>query len=342
MGLGLKKTLTAALLASTALFGSLSAPLASAADDELVVYSSRNEELIKPLFDLYTKKTGVKIRYITDKDAPLIARLEAEGKTTPADMLITVDAGNLWQAKEKGILQPYTSETLQKNIPAHLRDPDNNWYGMSVRARTMVYASDRIKPEQLSSYEDLADPKWEGRLCLRTSKKVYNQSLVATMIDRLGEPGSEKVVKGWVHNLAMPVFSNDTKAMEAVASGICDVTIVNTYYFGRLLKQKPDTNLKLFWANQNGSGVHVNVSGAGITRYAKHPEAAAKLLEWMSTPEAQRILADSNMEYPANADVQPSSEVSAWGNFKQDNLNVETAGRLQSEAIQLMDRAKYN
>ena len=196
MGLGLKKTLTAALLASTTLFAGLSASVASAADDELVVYSSRNEELIKPLFDLYTKKTGVKIRYITDKDAPLIARLEAEGKTTPADMLITVDAGNLWQAKEKGILQPYTSETLQKNIPAHLRDPDNNWYGMSVRARTMVYASDRIKPEQLSSYEDLADPKWEGRLCLRTSKKVYNQSLVATMIDRLGEPGSEKSGKG--------------------------------------------------------------------------------------------------------------------------------------------------
>ncbi|MGI0116090.1 extracellular solute-binding protein [Zooshikella sp. RANM57] len=309
---------------------------------EMVIYSSRKEHLIKPLFDQYTKETGVKIRYVTDAEGPLIARMQAEGKATPADMFITVDAGNLWQAQQKGLLQPVQSEILNKNIPEHLRDPNNNWFGLSVRARTMVYATDRVKPEELSTYEDLASSKWDGRLCLRTAKKVYNQSLVGTLIARLGQEKTEVIVKGWVNNLATPVFSNDTLALQAVDAGQCDVTVVNTYYFGRLLKEKPNLKLKIFWANQSSSGTHVNISGAGITKYAKHKATAVAFLEWLSQPEAQKIFANVNMEFPANQSVKPSELVARWGEFKQDQLNVEAAGRLQGEAIKLMDRAGYH
>lgn len=327
-------------LAATAVISALTS-IYAASEEKLVIYTARKEHLVKPLFDLYTKQTGVKIDYITDKAGPLITRLQAEGKNTPADLLITVDAGNLWQAKDKGVLQPIESSTLQKNLPAYLRDPSNHWYGLSVRARTMVYATDRVKPAELSTYTNLADKKWEGRLCLRTSKKVYNQSLVATVIERLGTDKTEQVVKGWVSNLAAPVFSNDTMAMEAVAAGQCDVTVVNTYYFGRLIKAKPKTKLKLFWANQQTTGTHVNVSGAGVTKYAKHKATAVKFLEWLSTPTAQKIFADANMEYPANKTVKPAKLVASWGEFKADQLNVEIAGKKQAEAIKLMDRAGY-
>jgi iron(III) transport system substrate-binding protein len=210
-----------------------------------------------------------------------------------------------------------------------------------VRARTIVYSTERVKPEELSTYEDLASPKWKGRLCLRTSKKVYNQSLVAMMIARLGEAKTEQVVKGWVGNLATNVFSNDTKVMEAIAAGQCDVGIANTYYFGRLQKKRPDIALALFWPNQAESGVHVNISGAGVTAHAKHREAAVRLLEWLSSRDAQGMFASLNMEYPANPEVAPDPAVAAWGEFKGDTINVAEAGRLQTKAVMLMDRAGY-
>lgn len=307
----------------------------------ITVYSSRKEHLLKPLFDQYTAETGVQIRYITDKAGALIQRLRAEGATTPADMLITVDVGNLWQATELGLLQPTESTTLDANIPAELRESENRWVGLSVRARTMVYSTDRVTEGELTTYEALAADTWSDRLCLRTSKKVYNQSLVASMIDTLGAEQTETVVRGWVDNLATAPFSNDTKAMEAVMAGQCDVTIVNTYYFGRLKKKQPDAALALFWPNQADRGVHINVSGGGITKHAKQPEAARKLLEWLSSPEAQRKLAENNQEYPANGGVKPSAEVASWGEFKADAMHVEAAGRLQAEAVKLMDRAGY-
>ena len=309
--------------------------------DEVVVYSARNEHLIKPLFDRYTQETGVQIRYITDKEGPLLQRLAAEGKRTPADMLITVDAGNLWHAAQSGVLAEISSPVLEANVPANLRDPKGRWFGLSERARTIVYSTERVQPGELSSYEGLADPKWHGRLCLRTSKKVYNQSLVASLIARHGEEGAEQIVRGWVANLAAEPFSNDTKAMEAVVAGQCDVTIVNTYYFGRLEKERPGIPLALFWPNQDSSGVHINVSGAGVTAHAKHPEAAQQLLEWLSSATAQGDFAGLNMEYPVNKTVAPDPIVSAWGTFKADDLNVNEAGRLQADAIRLMDRAGY-
>ena len=312
---------------------------------EVVVYSVRNEQLIKPLFDAYTKETGVVVKFITDKEGALLERLKAEGKNTPADMLMTVDAGNLWQATNENLLQPVKSAALAAHIPEHLRDPGNQWFGLSVRARTLVYNTQKVKPADLSTYEDLANPKWKGRLCLRTSKKVYNQSLVAMMMWEHGEPKTEEIVKGWVSNLATSPLSDDNKAMESVAAGQCDVTVVNTYYFGRLMEKKPQLPLAIFWPNQqlksNAAGVHINISGAGITRHAKNTEQAIKLLEWLSSDKAQNLYADVNLEYPANPRIKPDSVVSAWGGFKQNRINVSEAGKLQAKATMLMDRVGY-
>lgn len=311
--------------------------------DPLVVYSSRNDQLIRPLFERYEAETGESIRYLTDSDGALIARLEAEGEHTPADVLMTVDAGNLWRAAELGLLQPLKSETLSSAIPTAYRDSENRWTALSLRARSIVYSTQRVEPDALSSYEALADEQWAGRLCLRTSKKVYNQSLVASMIDRLGAEQTETIVHGWVENLAEPPFANDTSVIEAIVAGDCDVGIVNSYYFGRLEHERPDIPAALFWANQGaeGSGTHVNVSGAGITQHATHPERARALIEWLSQGEAQQLFAELNMEFPANPDIPAAERVQAWGDFRADDMPIERAGALQRQAVQLMDRAGY-
>ena len=313
----------------------------SAGDENVVVYSARKEHLIKPLFDQYTEKTGVKIQFITGKAGALLERLKAEGANTPADLFITVDAGNLWQAAQTGVLQPIDSPTLKERIPANLRDTENHWFGLSVRARTLVYNTGTDAAQKLSSYEELADPQWRGNLILRTSKKVYNQSLVAALIAEHGTEKAEKIVRGWVDNLAMVPTSNDTKALEAVAAGLGDVTVVNTYYFGRLQKKNPDLPLAVFWPNQEGSGVHVNVSGAGITKHSKNQKAAVALLEWLASEEAQELFAGLNMEYPVNPEVKVDPLVAKWGYFQQNRINVAKYGELQAEAIKLMDRAGY-
>ncbi|WP_448631953.1 MULTISPECIES: extracellular solute-binding protein [Pseudomonas fluorescens group] len=328
------------LLSALAL--TLAGTTAAQAADEVVVYSSRIDELIKPVFDAYTKKTGVSVKFITDKEAPLMQRIKAEGENATADLLLTVDAGNLWQAEQMGILQPFTSPVIDANIPPQYRASSHAWTGLSLRARTIVYSTDRVKPAELSTYEALAGEQWEGRLCLRTSKKVYNQSLTATLIETHGAEKTEEILKGWVRNLSTDVFSDDTALLEAINAGQCDVGVVNTYYYGRLHQQKPDLKVKLFWPNQADRGVHINLSGIGLTRHATHPEAAKQLVEWMTTPEAQSIFADVNQEFPANPKVQPSKEVAAWGTFKADTLPVEVAGKRQAEAIRMMDRAGWN
>lgn len=312
------------------------------AADEVVVYSSRIDELIKPVFDAYTKETGVKVKFITDKEAPLMQRIKAEGSNATADLLLTVDAGNLWQAEQMGILQPIKSAVIDANIPPQYRASSHDWTGLSLRARTIAYATDRVKPEELSTYEALAGKESEGRLCLRTAKKVYNQSLTATLIETHGAEKTEEILKGWVNNLSTDVFSDDVAVLKAIEAGQCDVGIVNTYYYGRLHKEQPQLPIKLFWPNQADRGVHVNLSGIGLTRHAPHKEAAIKLVEWMTGPQAQKIFADVNQEFPANPKVEPSAEVAAWGKFKADSLPVEVAGKRQAEAIRLMDRAGWN
>lgn len=312
------------------------------AADEVVVYSSRIDELIKPVFDAYTRQTGVTIKFITDKEAPLMQRIKAEGENATADLLLTVDAGNLWQAEQMGILQPIRSALIDANIPAQYRAESHAWTGLSLRARTIAYASDRVKPAELSTYEALAGPEWEGRLCLRTAKKVYNQSLTATLIETHGAEQAERIVKGWVDNLSTDVFSDDIAVLQAIKAGQCDVGIVNSYYYGRMHQQQPDLPIKLFWPNQADRGVHVNLSGVGLTQHAPHPQAAIALVEWMTGAEAQRLFAGINQEFPANPSVAPSAEVAGWGSFKADTLPVEVAGRRQAEAVRLMDRAGWN
>jgi iron(III) transport system substrate-binding protein len=325
---------TMLLMAATAL-----SPARAA--DELLVYSERKEPLIQPIFETYTRETGVKVTWLTDAAPVLIERLAAEGEATRADLFMAVDAGNLWQAAERGLLAKTESPTLDAAIPANLRDPDGRWFALSQRARTIVYSTERVKPEQLSTYEALADPQWKGRLCLRSSKKVYNQSLTATLIARSGAEQTEAVVQGWVANLAAVPFADDTLLVQAIAAGQCDVGIVNTYYFGRLQKDDPTIPVAVFWPNQQDAGVHVNISGAGIVAHSRHKEAARKLLEWLASDEAQDEFARLNFEYPAKAGIALDPLVAAWGEFKRDPVNVVEAGRRQAEAVRLMDRAGW-
>ncbi len=308
---------------------------------ELVVYSARADELLKPIVQKYQQKTGTKVTLVSDKAGPLMEKLKAEGKNTKADVLITVDGGNLWQAAQAGLFKPINSATLKSNIPSHLRDPSNQWFGLSVRARTIFYNPKKVNPSQLSTYADLANPKWKGKLCLRTSNNVYNQSLVATMIANQGQAKTEQIVKGWVANLATKPFANDTALLEAISAGQCDVGIANTYYFGRLLDKKPNINVKVFFADQTGKGTHVNVSGAGVVKHSDNAAEAQKFIEWLSGSEAQNLFADLNNEYPANPRISPDPKVAKWGNFKHDFINVSVAGKNQAKAIMLMKKAGY-
>ena len=349
---GCSKTETAEPSADTETSAATTAPVtdanaatdgtATASDDQVVtIYSSRNEQLIKPLLDKYTEETGVKIELVTDKTGPLMARLDAEGKNTPADMLLTVDAGNLWQAAEQGLLQPVTSSVLETNVPAKYRDPKGLWTGLSLRARTIFYDPSKVDSAQLSTYADLADPKWKGKLCLRSSKAVYNQSLVASMTENLGAEKTEQIIRGWVDNLATDVFSDDTSMLEAIAAGQCEVGIANSYYYGRLLDEKPDFPVKIFWANQDTSGTHVNISGAGVIANSDNPTGALKVMEWLSSAEAQGLYASSDKEYPVKEGIDESELLRSWGPFKQDAISVQKFGALQTQSIQMMDKAGY-
>ncbi len=313
----------------------------SSEEQKVVVYTSRQPHLIEPLFQRYTEQTGVAVEFTSANEASLIERLAAEGDRTPADVFITVDAGNLWFASERGLLQSLDSDRLEAAVPSALRDTQNRWFGLSVRARTIMYHPDRVDPATLSTFEDLADPKWAGRLCVRTSKKVYNQSLVAMMIEHHGEENTESIVKGWVENLATDPFSSDTVLIEAIAAGQCDVGIANTYYLGRLLAEDPDYPVQIFWANQDTTGVHVNISGAGVTTHAPRPKQGQALIEWLASEEAQAQFAESNLEFPVNAAVPASGIVEQWGDFKQDTTPLVIAGERQAQAVRLMDRAGY-
>ncbi len=333
-------SIASVVLISAHLTISHSAYALAANPGEVIVYSARIEKLIKPMFDAFTQKTDIKVKYFTASEAELFERLKAEGANTPADIFMTVDAGNLWLAEQAGLLQGFTSGVIEKNIPAHLRAKDNAWVGLSVRARPIMYSAERVKTAELSTYEALADTKWRGRLCLRTSRKVYTQSLVATMIKTLGEKRTEEVVRGWIANEPR-IFDSDIKQIEAIASGQCDVTIANTYYLARLQAKDPGFPVAVFWPNQKDRGVHVNISGAGVTKYAKHRESAITLIEFLSSTEAQNLYADVNYEYPANPTVKPHGLIAAWGTFKADQVNVAAAGELQVAAIKLTDRAGY-
>jgi iron(III) transport system substrate-binding protein len=307
---------------------------------EVMVYSARAHYGQEPAMDAFTRKTGIQVKSFGGEAGALFERLKAEGDRTQADVLISVDAGNLWNAARAGLLGKMDSPEAQANIPAHLRDPENRWVALTVRARTIMYNTKKVKPEELSTYEALGDPKWKGRLCLRPSTHIYNQSLIATMIKRYGEAKTESIVRGWVANAPI-LINGDTKVLEAVAAGQCDVALTNTYYLGRILAKDASFPVAPFWANQQTTGTHVNISGAGITAHAKNRANAIKLIEFLTSPEAQQMFADANFEYPANPQAAVNPVIAKWGKFKQDDTNVAAAGEFQAAAVKLADRAGY-
>lgn len=307
---------------------------------EVTVYSARAHYGQEPAMEAFTRKTGIQVKSFGGEAGPLFERLKAEGDRTPADVLISVDAGNLWNATQAGLLSRIDSPEIQANIPAHLRDPDNRWVGLTVRARTIMYSTARVKPEELSTYEALGDPRWKERICLRTSAHIYNQSLLATMIKRHGEPKAEAIVRAWVANNPT-LINGDTKILEAIAAGQCDVALTNTYYLGRILAKDAAFPVAAFWANQQTTGTHVNISGAGVTAHAKNRAEAIKLVEFLTGPEAQQMFADSNFEFPANPQAAVNPVIARWGKFRQDDTNVAAAGEFQAAATRLADRAGY-
>ena len=309
--------------------------------DELTIYTSRQPQLIEPIVEKFSLETGIKVNFLSGNAQELMERIDVEGDNSPADIFMTVDAGVLWQAAERDIFSSTNSKILEENIPSYLRDPENKWFGLSKRARTIVYSNDQFNDNDFSTYEDLADPKWKGKLCLRTSKKVYNRSLMASMIDAYGFEKAKEVVTGWISNLATEVFSNDTNALKAVSSGQCGLTIVNTYYLARLLDDPQYNNLTLFWANQNDRGVHVNISGAGIVKTSKTKQAATLLLEYLSSEKAQDFYASANKEYPVLDGAMVHASIKDWGEFIEDNINVGKLGSLQKEAVFLAQEVGY-
>ncbi len=329
------------------LFLLIATSVSAAIADEVNLYSARKEKLIKPLLDKFTAATNIKVNLLTGKADALLKRMESEGKNTPADILITVDAGRLHRAKMMGLLQTIESETLNKAVPAHLRDKEGQWYGLSLRARPIMYAKGRINESQLFNYEDLAHPKWKGTICVRGSGNIYNQSLVASMIAANGEEKTEAWAKGLVKNFARSPKGGDRDQIKAVAAGQCDIAIANTYYLGKMLKGKDKDQrraakmVSVFWPNQENRGAHVNVSGAGITTAAKNKENAIKLLEFLVNDESQAWYAKVNHEYPIRKDVVTSKLLKKLGDFKADQINLTLLGENNPLAVKIMDRAGW-
>ncbi len=305
------------------------------------IYTSRHYG-VEPVFSEFTKETGIRIRFTTGPDAALRERIKAEGANTPADIYMAVDAGNLWLAAQDDLLQPVSSETLNKNIPAELRDSKNRWIGLTKRVRTIMYNTERVKASELSTYEDLGNPKWRGRLILRPATHVYNQSLVANLIATYGEKKTEQIVRGWVANDPKYIDS-DSRILDTLAAGGADVAITNHYYLARLVEKNPSFPVRAFWANQGPGehGVHANVSGAGITAHAENKENAIKLLEWLSSPNGQKLFADTNLEYPTNPQVAHLPIIANFGKFIENKANKGDFGRFQADAVKLMDRAGF-
>jgi iron(III) transport system substrate-binding protein len=306
----------------------------------LMVYSSRSHYGSEPVFDAFAKKTGIAVRFFHGNNNEVFERLRNESAHSPADVLLTVDAGNLWNAARSGLLVPIDSKVLAANIPAELRDPDGRWFGLAVRARTVMYSTERVTPAELTGLQGLADPKWKGRLCLRTSTNVYNQSLLSAAIKQDGEAKVEAMVRGWIAN--QPIYINgDTQILEAIAAGRCDVGVTNTYYLARLLEKNPGFPVAPFWTAAGAGGVHVNVSGAGVTVSSKRRASAVALLEYLSSEEAQGLLAGSSFEYPANPAVDPHPILKQWGPYSPQRVGVGAAGEFQAAAVRLADRAGY-
>ncbi len=315
--------------------------------DVVNVYSHRHYDTDQQLFDTFTEETGIQVRVVSASADELITRLEREGARSPADLLITVDAGRLHRAKERELLQPVESPELEEAVPPNLRDPEGYWFGLTTRARILAYARDRVSPDELSTYEELTDPRWEGRILVRSSENIYNVSLMASLVAALGPEGAEEWAAGVVENFARPPQGNDTDQIRDVAAGVGDVAIVNSYYVGRLLNAEDEASRELargvgvFFPNQDDRGTHINVSGAGITAHAPNREHAIRLLEFLVSEEAQRLFAQANYEYPVRDGIPWAPSLAEWGEFRADELNLARLGELNNESVRIFDRVGW-
>jgi iron(III) transport system substrate-binding protein len=330
-----------------ALLSFLSACDQTTVTEEVNLYSARKEALMLPLLESFTKETGIKVNIISSKADALLTRIESEGINSPADVLLTTDAGRLHRAKSAGIFATVDSGLLQTNIPANYRDQDNQWFGLSVRARPIMISNEATQTE-ITSYEDLASTELKGQICIRSSGNIYNQSLVAALIDAMGEADTETWAKGLVANLARNPQGGDRDQIRAAAAGQCSVVVANTYYLANMLssQDKADdyaaaSKMTVIWPNQAGRGVNVTVSGSGVIKTAKNKDNAIKLIEFLASNTAQEMYANVNFEYPVKSGVTLNPILSAWGEFKADPIALSKLGQNNAAAVKLMDRAAW-
>lgn len=344
------KKIVYSLLLSTLLFAckkeakkTISPEVAKDKIEEVTVYTHRHYPADKQLFAQFEDATGIKVNVVNAKADELIQKMSTEGEQSPADVLITVDAGRLERAKNKGLLQPIISDKLNKIVPDYLKDVDNQWYSLTKRARVVVYAKDRVNPESLSSYDSLVENKWHKKLLIRSSSNIYNQSLLASIIANEGEDKATKWAKGIVNNFARTPKGNDRDQVKAVVAGEGDIAVVNTYYIGKLLNSSNPEEVTagkgvgIFFPNQNTNGTHINVSGAGVAKYAPNKDNAIKFIEFLLSKNSQKVFAEANYEYPVNPEVSPSELLKSWGEFKEDTLSLQKLGENNKKAVMIFD-----
>ncbi|MDF2606251.1 MAG: iron deficiency-induced protein [Bacillales bacterium] len=345
------KTIVTSILLIIALVGCSSKENSSDKESttkkEVNVYTARHYEADKEVFKKFSEKTGIKVNVVKGNAEELIERLKREGQSTKADLFITVDGGVLANAKNNEVLQEVTSDTINKNVPENLRDRDNQWVGLATRARVIVYAKDRVKPEQLSTYEDLTSDKWKGKVLVRSSSNLYNQSLLASFIELNGVEEAEKWSAGMVKNFARQPDGNDRDQAKAVVAGTGDVGIMNTYYIGLLANSKVQEEVNVankigvFFPNQDTNGAHVNISGIGLTKHSKNKENAIELIEYMTSVEAQEYISNTNYEFPVNPEAKKAELLQSWGDFKMQELNFDTLGEHNAKAIELFNKTGW-
>ena len=326
----------------------LAAPPLGAQEQVVNLYSSRHYQTDEALYANFTKQTGIKINRIEASEDALIERIRNEGAKSPADVLITVDAGRLWRAEQLGLFEPVKSAVLDARIPASFREPGGLWFGFSLRARVIAYDKAMVKPGEIATYEQLADPRWKGKICVRSGSHVYNLSLMGAMIEHLGEAKAEDWARSVRANLARDPKGGDTDQLKAVAAGECQLALVNTYYWARLARStKPDERaiaerVGILFPNQATWGTHVNISGAGVLKNAPHRDNAVRFLEYLASDEAQRYFADGNNEWPVVASVQVANPaLTSLGNLKHDQINVAALGRNQPASQKIYDRVAW-
>lgn len=308
---------------------------------ELTVYSSRNASYLKPLFDQYSRETSTAVSYLIAAPQTLIRKMQREGASNNADLLLLTGAENLVDAASKGVLATVSSRTLSRNVPAHLRSPTDQWFALSKRARAVVYNGKKVRAQELKSYQELADPKWKQRLCLVTSASDYTEALVAFLLQRQGEQATLAMLKGWVNNLAVRPARTDASLIQQMERGLCDVGLINSYYYARVRREDRRTPLKLFWPDQSGDGVSINITGAGVSTHAPHPHQALDLLEWLTTKRPQTNYARLSMEYPVNHEVYPPREIGRLGRFKEDRQSLANVAVYRAKARELIQLANY-